>query len=210
MLPAVAYPHVSVRLAIDGMAGLTFDDGPDPTFTPLVLDELRRLDVRATFFLIGERARAHPRLVHRILAEGHAIGSHSLTHAEPGALGWGVVPDFRAGRRAVERAAGRRVRLFRPPKGYLDRQTRVAIATARVRPWLWTIDGHDWEPGVRPHQILPRLDAVAAGDVVLLHDGISGPLAPEALDRSATVAVLSDVVGLIRQRGLGLVPLPER
>lgn len=210
MLAAVAYPHVSTRLDLPKVAGLTFDDGPDPTFTPLVLDELRRLDVRATFFLIGERARAHPRLVGRILADGHALGSHSMTHAEPGSLGWRVVADFRAGRRAVERAAGRPVRLFRPPKGYLDRQTRAAVAAARVRPWLWTIDSHDWEPGARPHQMLQRLESVAGGDVVLLHDGISGPLAPEALDRSATVAALADVVGLIRQQGLELVPLPER
>jgi peptidoglycan/xylan/chitin deacetylase (PgdA/CDA1 family) len=187
---------------------LTFDDGPDPSFTPLVLDELERLRVRATFFLIGERARAHPELVRRIVAEGHAVGSHSQTHAEPGTLGWRVVADFRAGRRSVERAAGRRVRLFRPPKGYLDRPERVGLVANRLRPWLWSIDPHDWEPGARPGDVLRRLEGLGGGDVVLLHDGMSGPMGPEALDRSTTVEVLPQIVERARERRLELVALP--
>jgi len=208
ILPLVGYPDVSKKLKSTSAVAITFDDGPDPSFTPLVLDVLRRFRVRATFFLIGERAQAHPELVHRILAQGHAVGSHSQTHAEPGSLGWRVVADFRAGRRSIERAAGRRVRLFRPPKGYLDRQERVALVANRLRPWLWTIDPHDWEPGARPAEVLRRLDGLGGGDVVLLHDGISGPIRPEALDRSATVEVLPQIIELARERRLELVALP--
>jgi peptidoglycan/xylan/chitin deacetylase (PgdA/CDA1 family) len=174
-----------------------------------VLEELARLRVRATFFLIGERAGAQPALVRRIMDQGHSVGSHSQTHAEPGTLGWGVVADFWSGRRSVERATGRRVRLFRPPKGYLDRHERVALAANRLRPWLWTIDPHDWEPGVRPGEVLHRLDNLTGGDVVLLHDGLSGPIRPEALDRSATVEVLPQIVELARERNLELVALPS-
>lgn len=200
--------HVRTRLPVDSTAALTFDDGPDVTFTPLVLDELRRLGVRATFFLIGERAAAHPALVRRIVDEGHAIGSHSRSHAEPGTLGWAVAWDFWRGRRTVERAAGRRVRLFRPPKGYVDRHERVAMSMARVEPWLWTIDAEDWVPAAQPSDIVGKVNGLTGGDVVLLHDAISGPLAPEALDRSATVAALADLVALATERGLELVTLP--
>src|SRR5262245_35801576 len=62
---------------------LTFDDGPDPEHTPRILDQLSRLGVRATFFVVGERAAAHPDLVKRIVNEGHEIGNHTWTHAAP-------------------------------------------------------------------------------------------------------------------------------
>ncbi len=190
-----------------GAVALTFDDGPDPEFTPLVLAELDRVGVAATFFVVGERAIAHPDLVRRIVAAGHALGSHSRTHPEPGSLGWRVVTDFARGRRAVERAVGKRVTLFRPPKGYVSTRERWAMAAARVQPWLWTIDTADWEPGAAADAIVATTERIASGDVVLLHDGICGALAPEALDRSATVAAIDGIVARARARGLGFTTL---
>ena len=190
-----------------GTIALTFDDGPDPTFTPRVLDELERLDALATFFLVGERAAAHPALVQRIVAAGHRVGSHSHSHLEPGARGWRVAVDFVRGRHEVERAAGRRVRLFRPPKGYVSAREQWAMVAARVDPWLWTIDTEDWQPGATSGQVVAAVDALAPGDVVLLHDAICGPLAPEALDRSATVSAIDGIVAVARARGLELVTL---
>lgn len=187
---------------------LTFDDGPDPASTPLVLDALAAAGAPATFFLIGERAARHPALARRIVEEGHAVGSHSQRHAEPRSLGWRVVADFVHGRRSVEAAVGRRVPLFRPPKGYIDREERVAMAATRVQPWLWTIDAMDWEPGVAADEVVANAAAMAPGDVLLLHDAISGPLAPEALDRTATVEAIPRIVDLARGRGLELVTLP--
>jgi len=186
---------------------LTFDDGPDPQFTPLVLAELERLGVVATFFLVGERAVAHPDLVRRIIAAGHALGSHSRTHPEPSSLGWRVIADFTGGRRDVERAAARHVTLFRPPKGYVSKRERWAIDLARVNPWLWTIDTADWEPGATVGAIVGATASIGAGDVVLLHDAICGPLAPEALDRSATVGALAGIVDRATARGLRFTTL---
>ncbi|MFN2607336.1 MAG: polysaccharide deacetylase family protein [Acidimicrobiales bacterium] len=186
-----------------GNVALTFDDGPDPEHTPAVLDELGRLGIVATFFLVGHRATAHPGIVRRIIDEGHAVGSHSNSHPEP----WGIpmpdlVREYRRGRVQVERAARRPVPLFRPPKGYVDGRGAAAMLAARLRPWLWTIDPHDWVPGVRPAEILAGLADLGSGDVVLLHDAIQGPLDPSALDRSATVAALDAVGALARQRQL--------
>jgi peptidoglycan-N-acetylglucosamine deacetylase len=188
---------------------LTFDDGPDPQFTPRILDVLADLQVAATFFVIGRRARAHPELVQRILAEGHALGTHSQSHPDP----WTLSPrelwrDYRDGRRTVEEITERPVHLFRPPRGYIDAVGAVAMRAARLRPWLWTVDSGDWRPGMGTGQLVAGLVTIRPGDVVLLHDGLEGPLAPEAADRSATVEALPLVVRVLHGRGLRLVTLP--
>jgi peptidoglycan/xylan/chitin deacetylase (PgdA/CDA1 family) len=192
----------------DDAVALTFDDGPDPEFAPAFLDELRRLGVVATFFVVGHRARARPDLVRRAVAEGHAVGSHSDTHPEPWTVPLGALSrDYRRGREAAEAVLGRRVRLFRPPKGYVDGTGAAAMLAAGVRPWLWTIDPEDWQPGATTEGILRGLAGMAGGDVVLLHDAIEGPLAPSALDRSATLAALPAVAELAGERGLRFTTL---
>ncbi len=192
----------------EGAVALTFDDGPDPDFAPAFLDELRRLDAVATFFVVGHRARARPDLVRRARDEGHAVGSHSDTHPEPWTVPLRALSrDYRRGREAAEAALGRRVQLFRPPKGYVDGPGAAAMAAAGVRPWLWTVDPEDWRPDVTPDEIVRGLDGVRSGDVVLLHDAIEGPLAPSALDRSATLAALPAIVDLVRARGLRFTTL---
>lgn len=205
----IALARVRTQLDPSGTAiALTFDDGPDPLTTPAILDELKRLGVVATFFLVGRRARAHPEIVRRIVDEGHAIGSHSDSHPEP----WRVplvtiVRDYRRGRSEVEWAAQRPVRLFRPPKGHVGSAGALAIVLTRLRPWLWTIDPEDWRPDVRPAEVLAGLDGLRGGDVILLHDAIEGPLAPSALDRSATTAVLAGIAALAVERQLQFTTL---
>lgn len=191
-----------------GTVALTFDDGPDPEHTPVILDELARLGAVATFFLVGQRARTHPAIVRRILNEGHAIGSHSDSHPDPWLVPLAtLVLDYRRGRARVERAAQRSVPLFRPPKGFVDGTGATAMLAARVRPWLWTIDPHDWEPDVRPGDIVAGVAGLQRGDVILLHDAIEGPLAPSALDRSATAQALAGIVGVAHERRLAFATL---
>ncbi len=192
----------------DDAVALTFDDGPDPEIAPAFLDELRRLGIVATFFVVGHRARARPDLVQRARDEGHAVGSHSDTHPEP----WTVplpalARDYRRGRLAAEAALGRPVPLFRPPKGYLNGSGAAAMLAARVRPWLWTVDPGDWVPDVTADDIVRGVDGLTGGDVVLLHDAIEGPLAPSALDRSATLAALPAIAELATSRGLRFTTL---
>src|SRR5262245_23119202 len=99
---------------------LTFDDGPDPRFTPLVLDALAELGATATFYCVGRRALRWPALVQRIAADGHAIGSHTMTHPDLATLDpLAAIGEVRRGRRAVEQALGEPVRRFRAPFGRL-------------------------------------------------------------------------------------------
>ncbi len=195
---------VSRQVGDDAVA-LTFDDGPQPGSTDRVLDVLGELDVRATFFCVGRNAQAHPQLVRRISADGHAVGSHSFTHPDPEFTRTEVLAqDYADGRRAVAAALGEDTRLFRPPRGHLTPTTAVVLRRQGLRTWLWTLDPEDWRPGVTREHITSVAGRAQAGDVVLLHDWIEQPWAVEALDRSATVDALRDIVDRIRTRGLTL------
>ena len=175
-------------------------------FTPQVLDILREHAVPATFFVVGKRAERHPELVRRIVDGGHAVGSHTWSHREPGSLtARELAAEVRSGRRSVEAAAWRDTPLFRPPKGLWDARTALVTRASGMRTWLWTVNSDDWRPGIDADEIAERGAAVSGGGVILLHDAIELPLAPEAEDRSATVAALPGLIARIRARGLDLV-----
>ena len=191
-----------------GHAGvaLTFDDGPMPGQTDRVLDVLAALGVPATFFCVGRNAERHPALLRRIAAEGHAVGSHSLTHPHPRDLTpQQVREEYSAGRTAVEQALGAPAPLFRPPHGHLSLRTSGTLR--RHRPVLWSVDPEDWRASTGRERIEQVVSAAVDGDVVLLHDWIEQPEAPECLDRSPTVEALPAVVAAVRDRGLSFVRL---
>ncbi len=120
--PVITNADVSARTAAvkPRTMALTFDDGPDPVWTPRILDVLRRNHVHATFFVVGTKAAAHPELVRRIVADGHQIGIHTFTHANLGKLApWQRSLELREAQLAVAGAAGVTTTLLRPrtPRG---------------------------------------------------------------------------------------------
>jgi peptidoglycan/xylan/chitin deacetylase (PgdA/CDA1 family) len=141
---------------------LTFDDGPDPTLTPKVLDALERAGATGTFFMIGERVRAHPELVRAIVEAGHEVASHTWSHADLARAGVRhTTRELVDAAHAIEDIAATAVTLFRPPWG------NVTGAAVRVAGEL----GHDvvlWRAGAEhlPH----RFDD---GAILLFHDGIA-------------------------------------
>jgi peptidoglycan/xylan/chitin deacetylase (PgdA/CDA1 family) len=191
-----------------GAFALTFDDGPDPHFTPQVLDVLAARGAIATFFVVGSSARRHPDLVRRIVREGHGLGSHTWSHPElDGLPAPRLLRECAQGRLAVERIAGRRVRAYRPPKGHWDARGAAVARALALRPWLWTLDPSDWRGDASRDALLERLQGLGDGDVVLLHDGVQGAESPAAHDRSATVAALPRLLDLAADRGLRPVRL---
>jgi peptidoglycan/xylan/chitin deacetylase (PgdA/CDA1 family) len=193
------------RRAPDGSVALTFDDGPQPGSTDVILDILADLNVRATFFCVGQNALAHPELVQRMLAEGHAVGSHSLTHPNPAETTITKLSrDYVDGQSAVAEAGGREPTLFRPPHGHLGLASAALVRRCGLQTWLWTVDPFDWRPGARTEQIAAVAGGARSGDVVLLHDWVEQPWEASALDRSATVEALPVVVDRIRRSGLRL------
>ncbi len=193
-----------------GAVALTFDDGPHPDSTGRVLDVLADLDVRATFFCVGKNARAHAPLLRRALAEGHSVGSHSLTHPHPAEVGLrALTAEYLQGRDAVSAVAGDDVPLFRPPHGHLAPGSALMLRRRRLVPWLWTVDPQDWRPGASTRDIASVASRARSGDVVLLHDWVEQPFAPEVLDRSPMIDALPAIVRAVRERDLVFTTLPS-
>ncbi|MFJ8198920.1 glycosyltransferase [Streptomyces sp. NPDC096152] len=202
---------------------LTFDDGPDPVWTPRILDVLRRNHVHATFFVVGTQAVAHPELVRRIVAEGHQIGIHTFTHPDLSRLApWQRSLELRETQLAVAGAAGVTTALLRPPysseNDMLDDADWSVLRQAGAAGYvtvLSTRDAGDWQrPGT--DRVLARATPHGhAGQIVLMHDGggdrsqtvaALGTLVPRLKARGFTFATVSDAVGMappVRSAGLG-------
>jgi peptidoglycan/xylan/chitin deacetylase (PgdA/CDA1 family) len=164
-------PRLSGVGADDHIA-LTFDDGPDPASTPVFLDLLARHERRATFFVLGEHAAAHPALVRRMSDEGHEVAIHGWTHrctaaVPPTRLG----RELSAARRTVEDIIGTPVTWYRPPYGVLTTETLLATRGLDLRTVLWTAWGRDWERSATPSRIVATvLRRLRPGGTILLHD----------------------------------------
>lgn len=194
-----AHPPRPIYYVSGRAVALTFDDGPDPRWTPQVLDLLRANHVHATFCVIGTKARAYPYLIRRIVAEGHTLCNHSWDHDER--LPWAslahVRDEMRLANQAIAAASGGvRPTYFRAPGGNWSPAVLAEARAEGMRPLGWSVDPRDWaRPGV-PH-ILRTVLAAGSGDIILLHDGGG--------TRAQTVAALAQALPLLRQRGLAFV-----
>jgi peptidoglycan/xylan/chitin deacetylase (PgdA/CDA1 family) len=154
-----------------GMA-LTFDDGPDPVYTPLLLDLLAAHGVKATFFVIGEKAAQHPQLIRRMADEGHAVGGHTWSHREiVGVTSAELADDLGRCRALLAAAGGVDSNLFRPPRGKVDAASvrRVLALGYCLVHWSRTYSDYQRD-GVAPLLARFRAAPPQARDIVLLHD----------------------------------------
>jgi peptidoglycan/xylan/chitin deacetylase (PgdA/CDA1 family) len=185
------------------LATLTFDDGPNPTWTPQVLDVLARYRIRATFFVVGNAARRHPDLVRRMIAEGHHVAVHTMTHPNLLTLGRsGQYQQIAGSVDVVNSIAGPgTVRCFRPPYGNRNATTDAIAAELGLATIMWSRDGRDWaSPGVDAivnGNLSTRYDGGRA--VLLLHDG--------GIDRTQTVAALPRLIDALSARGYRFVQI---
>ncbi|HEY4099483.1 MAG TPA: polysaccharide deacetylase family protein [Gemmatimonadales bacterium] len=155
-----------------GSVALTFDDGPHPVWTPKILDALGAAGARATFFLIGAHAAAHPDVVRRIAAEGHAVGHHSWTHSEPAATSAKMLLQETAQtRRLLEDLTGAPVPLFRPPHGKLTTTKLIGVWRQRNAIVLWNEDPKDFRMAAADELVgWARTRTWRPGEIILLHD----------------------------------------
>ena len=179
---------------------LTFDDGPDPLWTPKVLDELARLGVRATFFVVGERAAGRLDLLQRMRAEGHEVGLHCMRHVRHTVQTRAEVERDTDEALAVLDAAGVRPAWWRLPFNTADTWTAAIASERGLRIVGVSADPRDWTgdaPGAMLVDLAPDL---LADRVIVLHDGLD-QAAPRR-DASNTVAVLDPLVAELRARRL--------
>jgi peptidoglycan/xylan/chitin deacetylase (PgdA/CDA1 family) len=156
---------------VDGVA-LTFDDGPHPQGTPIVLEILRDAEATATFFLAGEQVVRRPSLAAEIVAAGHRVELHCHRHRNLLRLGvHQFLDDAERGRAAIEEASGQAISCYRPPYGVFSRSTLRAVRRRGWRPVLWSRWGKDWRRNATAESIARRSSTgIGAGDIVLLHD----------------------------------------
>ncbi len=185
------------------LVAMTFDDGPHHSLTPRLLDILRARNIRATFYVIGNRVVRQPQLMQRIAAEGHEIGNHTWRHPQLSALGnTSVLRELDRTSQAVYEAVGRPPVTMRPPYGSITNRQRLMVHQERNMPTvLWSVDPEDWRrPGssVVARRIVNRAHS---GAVILAHD-IHSPTVramPAALDgliaRGFRFATVSELIG---------------
>lgn len=187
---------------------LTFDDGPHPEVTPAVLDLLETSGHRASFFLVGRRAAVHPRLAAEIVARGHAVENHTFHHANGFAfLGpRRMTAEVDRAQQTLTALAGRPPAWFRPVAGMRNPWMGPLVAGRGLAIASWTRRGFDTVVA-DPARVVRRLTSgLAAGDVLLLHDGAA---ASTAAGRPVVLEALPAVLDALAERGLQGVPLPR-
>lgn len=187
-----------------GRIALTFDDGPASGPTDHLLSILREVGVPATFFMVGQRVAAAPRLTRAVERRGFLVANHSWAHTRMTLQTRAQVAEsLRATERALRRAGTHPTGLMRPPYGALDAAARDGIRDAGLIPVLWNVDSRDWESGTA-EQIATRILAQLrpGANIVLQHDGIArSPI---------SIAAVPKVVRRARQRGYCFTALDER
>ncbi len=185
------------------VVALTFDDGPDPAHTPAILDLLEAADVRASFFLIGRRARAWPDVARRIAAAGHDVGNHSWSHRSLWLSGPRATrEEIEQGHAAVAEAAGQAPRFFRPPWGLANLAMFPVLARLGTPLVLWTAQPEGLRAVAPDRQLARALGRARPGAIYDLHDadGVAGAGARLA-------AYLPRLIEGLRAAGYALVPL---
>jgi peptidoglycan-N-acetylglucosamine deacetylase len=193
------------------VVGLTFDDGPDPRYTPSVISMLAEAEVRATFFLVGVNALASRSLVGKLVDAGHSIGNHTQDHRELEFLSPPLVSaQIERGQRSIIRAGAPAPSLFRPPKGFTDEAVGVLAEANRFRTVFWEfcverfVNHQPVADGVDE-----ILDKVRPGSIILAHDGgrIVGSGRP-ALSRRRTMEAVPLLLDGLARKGLRVVDVP--
>jgi peptidoglycan/xylan/chitin deacetylase (PgdA/CDA1 family) len=182
--------------------GLTFDDGPDENITADILDLLKRFGFRATFFVVGVKARANPQLLKRMIADGHVVACHDLTHSllSNFRLGNAMVRDIAAAQAIVRDIIGAKPLLYRPPVGMANPHLGPALARLGMKCVGWNRSARD--AGNRRLGNIRRISSLAVkpGDVVLLHDSL--PVAAHKAEILAQMELLFS-----RMRDAKMVPV---
>jgi peptidoglycan/xylan/chitin deacetylase (PgdA/CDA1 family) len=186
---------------------LTIDDGPDPEVTPGVLDVLDRQGAKASFFCIGERARAYPELCREIVRRGHSVENHTQCHSHRFALLGlrGFEREIAAAQATLAQITGQAPRFFRAPAGLRNPLLDPVLARLGLRLASWTRRGFDTvtrDPVKVARRLLRRLDA---GDLLLLHDGHA---ARTQSGSAVVLEVLPRVLEALQVHGLRSVTLP--
>ena len=188
---------------------LTFDDGPSPIWTPLILDELKKAGVKATFFMIGHHVKMYPEIARRVAHEGHTIANHGYAHsvilyytkAE-------IEEEIKYTEHVIREITGKTTRFFRPPKAWSSPKMKQQIKSLGYDIVLWSLNSKDWVNFNHKSMVRYLGKKVQAGDVILFHDS-GNVFSQEGGNRRQTVKTIGLFVENLRAKGFEIVPLEE-
>jgi polysaccharide deacetylase family sporulation protein PdaB len=183
---------------------LTFDDGPNPKYTPQVLELLKQYGAHATFFEIGYRMEQYPKIVEQVVQAGHELGNHSMTHQYENKSGAKYMSlDIIEAGRIIQKYQPNHIKLFRPPGGYIDTALLKEAKQLGYKVVLWSYHQETKDYALPGAQVIANhiIRHARNGDIVLLHDGGG--------DRSQTVQALNTILPALKQQGFQFVSVSE-
>ncbi|PZG13278.1 polysaccharide deacetylase family protein [Nonomuraea aridisoli] len=176
---------------------LTFDDGPGE-YTPTLLKTLKKAGAKATFFLVGERVEKRPKVAKQILAQGHAIGNHTYSHAAlPALLDYEILDELKVNQEVIEKATGVRPKMYRPPYGQTDERVLRVADQVDLPEILWTGTTLDWSLRDTKKIKAVVLKLAQRDGVILMHDVV-----PQ------TVQVMPEILKELKKQGYHMVTVP--
>ena len=192
----------------ENLVALTFDDGPNPAYTPQILDLLKEYDVQAAFFLVGKHVKQYPEIVKRIYNDGHDIGNHTYNHINaPTTPAASLSSELLTTNIEIMKIIGEHPQYVRPARGMYDARFRRLAELMGMHMVLWSLSSQDWKASTTPEKMTSRiLKEVRPGDILLFHDGGS-LIRSEGASRQRTVDALGEIIEGLRSAGYRIVPL---
>lgn len=184
------------KTATEKKVAITFDDGPNPVYTPKLLDGLKERDVKATFFVLGKSAEQYPELIERMQEEGHIIGNHTYSHIQLRRNNWKKFrEELILTNEVIEEITGESVQYVRPPYGTWDKKLEEELS---MFPILWSVDPNDWCTNDTDRVVQNIVNKTDENDIILLHDCY----------KSSVDAALESI-DILKERGYSFVTVEE-
>lgn len=188
---------------------LTFDDGPNPSYTLEILDLLKKYDIKATFFVIAQKADEHKEIIHRIIEDGHVLGLHSNKHRNPWLKTfWQTKKDFQKSME-IFKELNYPVKYYRAPWGLFNPFTYYYSHKYGLGSVLWSIITNDWMPDTNLDKIVNKvLDNVQNGDIIVLHDSNHKMNVDNGAPKN-TIQALNIILPVLIERGFNFGTIDE-
>ena len=200
------YPNIILRTGknVGKLVSLTFDDGPDSTYTPAVLDVLKQKDVKATFFLIGKRVEENPQIAKRIAEEGHLVGNHTYSHANLDKASPEVAQELSKAETAFKAQGLSGNGLFRPAYGAANPSLIEQVSNLGYKVAMWSVDTLDWR-GLSAAEVFRNVESAMTPGAVILQHSAGGP----GEDLSGSVSALPQIIDTLQGQGYRFVTVSE-
>lgn len=188
---------------------LTFDDGPNPEYTLKILDLLKKYKIKATFFVVAQKADENKDIIYRIIEDGHALGLHSNKHSNPWLkTSWQIKKDFQKSIKIFEKL-NYPVRYYRAPWGLFNPFTYYYSHKYGLKSVLWSIITNDWMPDTNVDKIVNKvLDNIQTGDIIVLHDSNHKANSDNGAPKN-TIEALNIILPVLIERGFHFGTIDE-